>query len=59
MTDVLTAQQNVEDTQQPARIAVAARAVTVRQALADGVGAVAMAEELGLNRQRVYAMANQ
>ncbi|MGP5219516.1 hypothetical protein [Arthrobacter rhombi] len=59
MTDVLKAQQTVEDAQQAARDAVSARAATIRQALADGVGAVAMAESLGVNRQRVYAMANQ
>lgn len=59
MTDVLKAQRDVEAAQQAARDAITARAAIVRQALADGVGAVAMAESLGVNRQRVYAMANQ
>lgn len=59
LADVLEAQCAVEAAQDAAKAAVSARAATMRQALADGVGAVTIADALGVNRQRVYAMANQ
>lgn len=59
LADVLEAQRAVEAAQDAAKAAISARASIMRQALADGVGAVTMADALNVNRQRVYAMLNQ
>lgn len=55
--DVLDAHDAVIGAQERMRELAACRDQVVRDALASGVGAVPLAEALGVNRQRVYAMA--
>lgn len=54
---VLDAHQLALDLQRQQQEAADARAELIRKALAAGVGATILAEALGVNRQRIYAMA--
>lgn len=57
--EVLAAHAAVQDAQQAVRFAVTSRAEAIQQAMKDGVPVTEIAEALGVNRQRVYAMLKQ
>lgn len=59
VAEVLKANERARETQAEAARAVAQRGLTIREALAAGVSAVELAKALGVNRQRVYAMAKK
>lgn len=59
VAEVLKANERARETQAEASRAVAQRGLTIREALAAGVSAVELAKALGVNRQRVYAMAKK
>lgn len=56
---VIKANERARETQAEAMRAVAQRGLTIREAQAGGVSAVELAKALGVNRQRVYAMAKK
>lgn len=57
--DVLAAQQAVAEAEQKVKLAITARAETVRAALDEGIGAQPVADALGVRRHRVYQMRDQ
>lgn len=59
IAEVLNANERARETQAEAARAVAQRGLAIRTALAGGVSAVELAKALGVNRQRVYAMAKK
>lgn len=59
VTEVLKANERARETQAEAARAVAQRGLAIREALNAGVSAVDLAKALGVNRQRVYAMAKK
>lgn len=59
LEDVLKASHLAREAQQAAVEAIANRGAMIRAALESGVSAVELAKALGVNRQRVYAMAKK
>lgn len=59
VAEVLKANQRAREAQAEAARVVAQRGLAIREALNAGVSAVELAKALGVNRQRVYAMAKK
>lgn len=59
IAEVLKVNQRARETQAEAARVVAQRGLAIREALNAGVSAVELAKALGVNRQRVYAMAKK
>lgn len=59
VAEVLKANERARETQAEVARVVEQRGLAIREALNAGVSAVELAKALGVNRQRVYAMAKK
>lgn len=57
--EVVKYNERAREAQEEAARAISRRGLAIRTALAGGVSAVELAKALGVNRQRVYAMAKK